>query len=239
MFRFKFVLAMLAAAGLTTRAFADFNTPLTASELPWSRPASNTAATGTDTTYQEWDGFTSATDSSAPSVIDNPNNAITTAASDSSSATDGAFLIGSPRGDIYSFSDVIHPQVVIAGYGIPGNDVNVVVELQSWGTIDDAPGLLVDGVSASSLAGYSYNQISSVDVDAGFGPSPVIDQEWTFALPDAASLELDWTWGSVSTAFQDLSVDTQSVPAPAPEPASLGVLGVGAALLMGRRLRGK
>jgi hypothetical protein len=54
---------------------------------------------------------------------------------------------------------------------------------------------------------------------------------------DPASLQLNFGWGVTSAAFTDAAIDTQSVTASVPEPASIGLLGGSALMLLGRRRR--
>lgn len=187
------------------------------------------------TTYQEWDGFTSTT---------NPNAATTAAnafgtpdAYDGAAATDGSFLIGSP-GDIYSFSGVINPTMTIPTSNIAGNQLNVQVEMQWDGSPITGSDLTVNGTPATSLANYSYTEVYNDGGSefGGFGTAYLADDVWTFSLPDTPLLQLSFGWDAVDSAWQVASVDTQSV-IPAPEPASLGLLALAAAILPRRRCR--
>ncbi len=222
-----------------TSAFAGIHTPVGPS---WTRPTTNTEASNTLTTYQQWDSVlstgtsTPAGPNAATSLV-NPNSAgsLTDNVWDTSYPSDGAFAAGT---DIYSFSGVITPEIDVAGYGVAGNVLNVQVEVQSFGSVIDTSLLTVNGVAASSLTGYStseaYNDGGS-DF-GGLGTAFLIDNVWTFQTTDASQLKLNFGWGVTSAALQGIIVDTKSVPAaPVPEPASMAALGLGAVALIRRR----
>ncbi|HWB53012.1 MAG TPA: PEP-CTERM sorting domain-containing protein [Tepidisphaeraceae bacterium] len=198
----------------------------------WTRPADNTQAIASLTTYQEWDGFNSAAGPNAPTAAANPN-AGTPDAYDAAAASDGAFLIGSP-GDIYSFGAVIKPVVIVPGYNIAGDQLNVQVEIQSYGSLISVDDLNVNGIPATSLDNYSHTEVyNDGGADNGFGVAYTADEVWTFSLPDTALLDISWGWDVESSAWQVASVDTQS--APLPEPASLALLILGAILIRRKR----
>lgn len=230
--------SILGMALVASSAFAGIHTPVTPS---WTRPTTNTEAANTLTTYQQWDSILSTATSTpagpnAPTTVVNPNStgSLTDNIWDTAYPSDGAFAAGT---DIYSFSGVLNPEIDIAGYGISGNQLNVVVELQTLGSAIDTSLLTVNGVAASSLPGYStyeaYNDGGSTF--GGFGTAYLIDNVWTFTTTDTSQLKLNFGWGVTSAAFQGALVDTRSFVAPVPEPASMAALGMGALALLRRR----
>ena len=150
-------------------------------------------------------------------VNPNANNTTQPVWYDSSASTDDAFQVGT---DVYSFDGVISPVVVIPGYDQAGSQLNVSVEVQTFGgTIDTSdltatytdPGGNAHSFLVSTLPSYFYSEAYN---DGGsslgaFGTAYVIDNLWTFTLPqDTASLTLSFGWGVTSSALQALSVDT-------------------------------
>ncbi len=206
----------------------------------WGRPADDVAAAAAGTTYQEWNAMspTSTVPSqaiplAAPTLV-NPNASGDTQPFfyDSSTPGDGGFQAGT---DIYSFSGVLTPVVVIPGYNLVGNQLSVSVEVQSFGGLIDTNDLTASytdpegkahSILVSGLPSFSYSEAyNDGGSDNGFGTAYVVDNLWTFTLPqDTASLTLTWGWGVTSAAVQAVSVDTHSVP----EPSSI-VLGLMAA----------
>ncbi|HEY1686933.1 MAG TPA: PEP-CTERM sorting domain-containing protein [Tepidisphaeraceae bacterium] len=237
------------AVSMPAVALADvFHTPVLPS---WTRPTDSTQADSSLTTYEEWDGFavqTATNDPTGPSAFDASLSVPT--AGDSTAAADDSFIIpngtasnsyytNASVGDIYSASQTttIAPQINVPGYGIAGNQVNMQIEVQWYGAPIDANDLTVNGVPASNLANYSHSQVyNDGGNNIGFGFAYVADELWTFSLPDTTSLQLNFGWDALDSAIEVASVDTQSVVT-APEPASLGLLGIAAVMLPRRRCR--
>jgi len=211
---FSSLIALLAATG----AQAAFILP------SWTRPANDAQALADKTTYQHWDLFQSTT-SNAPDVAPevNPNGLAN--AFDSAAPGSGSFITG----NIYSFSGVIKPRAVVPGYNVSGNTLTVLAQLQSWGNAIDTGDIKVNGVDATTLPGYSYTALSSTNDPQGL----IVQHAWTFQVPDAASIQIDWGWGVTSSSFTELIVDTRSVP----EPAGLGVALLAGAGILFRRNR--
>ncbi|MGD9645929.1 MAG: PEP-CTERM sorting domain-containing protein [Pirellulales bacterium] len=224
------VLAWMICPLLGGAAHAAFITP-----SGWTRPVDDTAASSTLTTFQHWDVLGSSGDDPAlPKAADvakiNPNGAATVR--DSSSPASGAFITSG--GNIYSFSGVITPEAIVPGYAAAGYRTEFLVQLRTQGQNIDTADLTLGGVPVSSLAGFSYTELSNVDL-GGFGGF-LIDHAWTFTAPaDLASFTLDWGWGASSASFDQLAIDTHLIPVP--EPASLAMAGLaslGIALVVGR-----
>lgn len=201
-------------------AQAAFTTP------SWTRPADNAAAAASGTTYQYWDVFTSVVGPNAPDFANiNPNS--TPNVFDSGAPANGAFLT---TGNMYSAVGSLRPRATIPGYNIAGNSVEVLVQLFVQGLDININSLTVDGVPVNTLTGFNYQELSRVPLGGPGGAA--VEHLWSFTLPsDAASFQLDWNWGTPHSMFDRLSIDTQSVP----EPGSLALLAIGAAMILRRR----
>lgn len=220
-----FVAAIITMRCLTDAASADFVIPVTPS---WNGE--------TDTTSQVWSPMTSsatvptsASPQSPTATSSNPNGAA--GWYDSSAPADGAFVIGSPGGDVYSFSGVITPTATVPGYNISGNVLNVFAEAQSYGGMINTSDLTATytdqtgshSVVVSTLPSYQYTQVYNDGGNnfGGLGTAYVIDNQWTFTLPeDVSNLQLSWGWDAESSAIQDLAIYTQSTAASAPSGSS-------------------
>lgn len=191
----------------------------------WGRPTTNAQAVATSSTYQEWDAPSPTGEVPGPSsplaaqafVNPNANNTTQAVWYDSSASTDDAFQVGT---DVYSFDGIISPVVVVPGYNKSDSQLNVSVEVQTFGGTIDTNALTAtytdpsgnaQSFLVSTLPSFSYSQAYN---DGGtpfgaFGTAYVIDNLWTFTLPqDTASLTLSFGWGVTSSALQALSVDT-------------------------------
>lgn len=207
----------LFAAGTSQAAFT---TP------SWTRPADNAAAAAGLTTYQYWDVFSSVVGPNAPDVANiNPNGMPNVF--DSGAPANGAFLT---TGNMYSAVGSLQPRATVPGYNVAGNTVDVLVQLFVQGLDININSLTVNGVPANTLTAYNYQELSRVPLGGPGGAA--VEHLWSFTLPsDAASIQLDWNWGTPHSMFDRLSIDTQSVP----EPSSMLLLSTGAALLLRRR----
>ncbi len=214
----------------------------------WTRPTTAANAASTLTTYAEWDGFAVTATTNQPTGNSAFGNSLfVPTAGDSSSSTSGSFLLpdgtannsyysGTSIGDIYSFGAVITPQIIVPGYNVAGNQLNVLVQVEAYGAVIDTSSLTANGITASTLPNYSVTETyTDGGQDVGFGTAYRNDYAWTFTLPsDTASLQLNFGWGEVSAAFVSAVVDTQSVPVPEPSALLLGSL-AGALLWMTKR----
>lgn len=220
----KLVLSALVLVLAAGQVSASFITPV------WTRPSANPQAAADQTTFQHWNVFSLASGPNAPDVAEvNPNGAAD--AFDAAASVSGSFITSG--GNIYSPTGIIKPRAIVPGYDIAGNQLSVLVQVESQGAEIDAPDLRVDGVPASTLSDYSYNELSRVAL-GGFGGFK-IEHAWTFTIPDAASTQIDWGWGVVSASVGQILVDTRSVAVP--EPSSLACLALaGMAALRRHRL---
>lgn len=218
--RLALTLAAVCGLAVSSVAHAAFTTPA------WSRPADNIAAAATETTYQYWDVFTSVVGPNVPDIANiNPNGAPNVF--DSGAPADGAFLTG---GNMYSATASLKPRASIPGYNVPGNSLEVLVQLFVQGLEININSLTVNGVPANTLTAFNYQELSRVPLGGPGGAA--VEHLWSFTLPsDAASFQLDWNWGTPHAMFDRLSIDTHSVP----EPGSLMLLVAGASMILRRR----
>src|SRR5262249_18373453 len=121
---------------------------------------------------------------------------------------------------------------------------NVLAQVQYFGGDIDLNDLLVtytdasnvqQTVQASTLPGYSVTQNFLSSSNTPFGPADQDDYQWTFTVPNTSPIQLNWGWNAISSALQDIAVDTQSVPVP--EPKAVALLGFTSLLLLNRKKR--
>ncbi|MGC4030844.1 MAG: hypothetical protein QM754_03720 [Tepidisphaeraceae bacterium] len=106
-----------------------------------------------DTTFQQWEGFSSVAGPNAATSV--TNTAGTPNYRDSTAATDGAFLIGTPPlGRIYSFSAVVNPEVTVPTPTLADGVTDIVLQTQTLGNGLNAASFfaLADGSSTPVLA---------------------------------------------------------------------------------------
>jgi len=213
-------LATLVFLATLSTTHAAFTTP------SWTRPADNVAAAATGTTYQEWDVYSAVMGPNAPDVGNiNPNGIANVF--DSGAPANGAFLTG---GNMYSAAGSLKPRVTVPGYNVPGNSLDVLVQLFVQGLEININSLTVNGVPANTLTAFNYQELSRIPLGGPGGAA--VEHLWSFTLPsDGASFQLDWNWGTPHAMFDRLSIDTSSTP----EPGSLMLLSAGAAMILRRR----
>jgi hypothetical protein len=186
-----------------------------------------------NTTYQEWNGFSSATGSNAPT--DASTFGSTASWTDTTAATDGAFLIGSaPNGHVYSFGGNLNPQIHVPGLGLgSGVNTSVVLQVESQGSpIDPASfALLADGSGAVGVT----PTISDASIPLGGtfgGTQDVYDVEWLNVPGNAAGYTINYSPNTTSSSQLAARVDTiVSVP----EPESIAMLAAAAVALRSRK----
>ncbi|HZZ43303.1 MAG TPA: hypothetical protein VFE58_10225 [Tepidisphaeraceae bacterium] len=231
-----------------------FATPIhTQIDPAWTRPTSAAIADSTLSTYAQWNGFAATSVTNLPTGDSYFGSSLTSlpTAGDSTSGgatPDGAFVISNgtannsyysnvSTGDIYSFSAPIAPRINMPTYNIAGNQLNVLVQVESDGSAIDSSQLTVNGIPVTSLPNYSVTQTYTITESTGFGDAVRNDYAWSFTLPsDPASLQLDFGWADPSTALVSAIVDTQSVVA-LPEPASCTLLALPLLTLLRRHRR--
>lgn len=182
-----------------------------------------------DTTYQEWDVFTSATGPNAPDVgVSNPNGTpdLTNNA--------GGILTG---GNIYSFAGPLDVDLLVPDYNSSGDVTTVILQTLTLGTEMAPASLNIGGIAPIDQAELSRTALG--------GPGGYAVESWfKFHLPYSAS--------SFTIAFQaagpHMSLDRVAVdsitsgeyvpePNPVPEPVTAALLLTGSAVLLPRRKR--
>ncbi len=236
----KFLVAFGTALGCLTAAAGAFAAPNANFTAP-----SFFGQQGT--TYQEWDGYSSAAGPNAPSLSSNP--AGTANWYDSTAATDGAFLIGpAPTGHLYSFSGVINPVVTVPSFGRGVNfSTTLILQIEAQGNPIDLSSVKVSPTGGSSLA-YSTSNVVSTPISGGFGGNDYVYRfSWDNLAGNATGYTFSYSPGQTSSSQIATRVDTLTTlaaAAPVPEASttislgvllSLGVLGMGGQAVRTRR----
>ena len=223
--------ALAAAAGAS--AAIDPNVPGFTVPAFYGQPA---------TTYQEWAGFTSPAGPNPPTT--STNGAGTADWVDTTTATDGAFLIGSPpTGHVYSFSGTVTPAVTVP---VPaatsaGELLTVVLQAEALGNGLSASSFLLTTAGGSPASPTSLTDTAVPISGGGFGGDQ-FDYVVTWAGLPAPTGEtaytLDYAAAGTSSSQTAARVDTLTATAAAvPEPATLGLAGVACVAGLARRRR--
>ena len=228
---FATVIISSAAAGSASAAFID--------PPDWDRPSSDAEAQGGLNTYQEWDVFESPAGPNDPDVAEvNPNaGAGPNAGKANLYDTSGqSFVPGS--GNIYSPTAATLLDADIPGFGLGGGyETAVMFQLRTQGSEVNYGTVRLtynDGVADRTIGYTDRDELERVAL-GGFGGSRV-DTLFQFLVPFSPStfkIEFDAAGSSMST--DRVAVDTNTVAVP--EPASLGLVGGVAGLLLVRRRR--
>jgi hypothetical protein len=181
-----------------------------------------------NTTFQEWDGFTSPAGPNPPTSVSNdygnPNWF------DITNATDGAFAIGkAPNAHIYSFSGTLNLQVDVPAPVLgPGSTTKIVLQAEILGTglVSSLFGVNYAGLSGSPLLPTNITTTNLGSAGGGFGGDNLLYYvEWD-DVPAAASYSITYSPGDTSSSQYAARVDTLTTAVP--EPGSLALAGLGA-----------
>jgi hypothetical protein len=252
----------LLGLGSYSTARADFVVPTTTGGYSWNRPTT----TGTNATFQAWETFTSVTGPNAPQTVNGAGTGdpavVTTAnfngfggpaastwsainpggtanAFDANAATSGSIITSG--GNIYSFSGVVIPRLVIPNNldGVAGNNptgaTTLLLQVRAGGTpIDGATVRLVDPISGTEISPF----LDQVLANSGSGMSAVQDRMFQFVVGgNADSYTINFSAAGASMSMARVAVDTHWDPtAPVPEPSLMLMIG-GAGLWVWRRSR--
>ncbi len=212
----RIIAAGMVAAAYTTAAQAAFIAPST-----WVRTQANT-------TYQEWNSFTSAAGPNAADVgLYNPNG--TPNAGD----TSGTSMV-TGGGNLYGFGGPLTMQIVVPDYAAGGALTTVILQIRSSGTEIDVPTLSIGGATPVDQA-----ELSRVAL-GGFGGYDV-ENWYKFHLPySAASFTVSFAALAAHMSLDRVCVDTftgasyAAEPNPVPEPAALALMLAGGGLVVRR-----
>ena len=170
-----------------------------------------------NTTYQEWDGFTSPTGPNPATHVDNPYG--TPNWLDTTAASDGAFSIGTPpAAHIYSFGGILNLQVTVPTPTLSaGATTTLVLQAEVFGS-PLSPALF--GVSYAGLVGNPIlpthiTEVNEGTLSGGFGGTDYYYLvEWN-NLPAAASYSVNYSPGDTSSSQLSARVDTLTTAPPA------------------------
>lgn len=213
-YRFVFLLALSAGVSLSASASATFVTP-----TGWTRGEENS-------TYQEWDVFTSPPGTPGPFAPDiGVNNAAgSPTLSEVGFPDSGSFVTGS--GNIYSFSAPTSFEIAIPNFDMGVNfATTVVLQTRVIGTQIDPSTVLIDGVSPTAVEVLADPAAGSVETLWRWDSLPGNSGAYTIAFGAAGS----------SMSFAAAAVDTFAVAVPEPSTWALGAVAVGALALVSRR----
>jgi len=157
-----------------------------------------------NTTYQEWNIFSSATGANAPDVASSNLNGTASA----TETTGTAFVTSG--GNIYSFAAATAFNVVIPDFDLgSGYITNAVVQIRTQGTELDTASILFNGVAASSAT------LLYTEALGGFGGAL---EDWEFVFTNVAgniaSDLITFQASGSSMSLDKISVDTQAVAVP-------------------------
>jgi len=174
-----------------------------------------------NTTYQEWDIFTSFNGANAPDVASsNPNGTASL-----TELTGSAFVTGG--GNIYSPTVATSFTVSIPDFNLgSGYVTNVVIQIRTQGDEVDTSSMLFNGVAANSAT------LLFTQALGGFGGTL---EDWEFVFTNVPSNLLVDTItfhaAESSMSLDKFSVDTQAVAVP--EAGSLVMVGAAAVAVLG------
>lgn len=176
---------------------------------------------GANTTYQEWNVFSSTGGPNAPDVANSNVNG----AANVVELSGGAFVTSG--GNIYSPTFVTSFSVTVPDFNLgSGYITNAVIQIRTQGTNVDTASVLFNGAAAQSAT------LLHSEVLGGFGGN-LEDWEFVFSnVPSNLSLDTITFHASGSSMSLDrLSVDTQAVAVP--EASSLVMVGIAAVTVLG------
>lgn len=174
-----------------------------------------------NTTYQEWNVFSSTGGPNAPDVANSNVNGTANVVE----LSGGAFVTSG--GNIYSPTFVTSFSVTVPDFNLgSGYVTNAVIQIRTQGTNVDTASVLFNGAAAQS-ATLLYSEVLG-----GFGGN-LEDWEFVFSnVPGNLSLDTITFHASGSSMSLDrLSVDTQAVAVP--EASSLVMVGIAAVTVLG------
>ncbi len=200
----------------------------------WDRPADDTTALETRTTYQHWADFLgSPAGPNAPDAAD-LTPAGTADLFDAAHPASGSFTTSG--GNIYSPSGVIEPRIVVPGFDEEDRTLvtRFQIQLRTWGQDIDTDDVLLNGDSVTDLPDLEYTELDREAQEGGGFPADIVAHRWIFTAPfTAEAFHIDFGYGVTSSSLMEASVDTQVIP----EPASLALLGLGCLVALTRRTR--
>jgi len=169
-----------------------------------------------NTTYQEWDGFTSPTGPNPATHVNNPYG--TPNWLDTTATTDGAFIIGPPPSShIYSFGGVLNLLVTVPTPTLSaGATTTLVLQAEVLGSplSHSLFGVSYAGLVGDPILPTHITEVNEGELSGGFGGADYYYLvEWD-SLPAAASYSVTYSPGETSSSQYSARVDTLTVAPP-------------------------
>lgn len=184
-----------------------------------------------NTTFQQWEGFSSATAPNAATAV--TNTAGTPTYRDSSAPASGGFLIGTPPlARIYSFSGVITPEITVPTPTLADGVTDIVLQTQTFGTLLDAASFYALADAGTPVLA---TDVELVVTGSGSGAVNTYTVTWD-DLPSATGYTLSYAAAGSSSSQVGARVDTFTSVS-VPEPTALAGLALIGAGLLRRRSR--
>ncbi|HEY4313398.1 MAG TPA: dockerin type I domain-containing protein [Pirellulales bacterium] len=163
-----------------------------------------------NTTYQEWDGFTSPTGPNPATHVNNPYGTPTWV--DTTANTDDAFIIGTPpAAHIYSFDAILNLQATVPAPTLSsGATTTIVFQAEVLGSALDQTlfGVSLAGLMGSPLQPTQITQVDEGVASGGFGGGDFYYRvEWD-NVPAASSYTLTYVAGDTSSSQVSARIDT-------------------------------
>ena len=194
-------LILLGSFGFAATAGAQgFVTP---AQFGWDRGGANT-------TYYEWDDFTSATGDNAPDIAAVPSD-VAGVLPNVLETTGGAFVPST--GNIYSINSVIEFEITVPTIEQAGGTADVVLQTRTQGREIDEMTLLANGQPPVETIELFRFQLGPDDIFGGF----LVDVVHRFEVDSANPVVITFVAADTSLSLDRVSVDTrtrQSVSCP-------------------------
>ena len=174
------------------------------SNYPWTRGSS------TDSTYAEWNIFSSPEGPNAPDIGTFVGGTLPTTAPsnvfDAAWETSGSFITGG--GNIYSFNGAIEPRADFQGFDLGATfETTIVLQIRTLGSEPDLTSMLVNDTHAPTQT----IELDRIPLGGEFGGVQV-DNLIEFVVPgNAAAYTITWVSAESSCSLDRVILDTYTV----------------------------